>query len=101
MDLEINEVVPIGHPFIQQPSIVRFHKLVAALKFFVDPTRHVQQPLGRHSTAVPKPAIHEYSIFVPEVLHHHVCRHRFRCSGYQRHKIGEPYLFVPTNYPFR
>jgi len=95
MDLEINEVVPIGHPLIEQPPIISFHELVVALKFFVHPARHVKQALGRHSTAVPKTTVHEYRIFVPEVLHHHVC-------GHISDDIHAEHLSVRAhNYPFR
>src|SRR5262249_16993367 len=37
MYLEICEVLPVRHPLIEQPAIISFHELVAALELFVDP----------------------------------------------------------------
>src|SRR5579859_5864580 len=70
MNLEIDEVIPVRDPLIEQTAVVGLHQLIAALKFFVDPTRDVLEAFRRHATAVAKPAIHGYGI--PEVLHHHV-----------------------------
>lgn len=96
MDLEIDKVVPVGHPLIEQPPVIRLHKLVTAVKLFVYPARQVEEPFRLHTAAVPKPAIHENGIFIPEVLHYHVCRHSL-CMQVN----SGIYLFVLANYPFR
>lgn len=44
------------------------HEPVAALQFFINPTRYIRQTFRRHTSAVPKPAIHGHGIFVLELL---------------------------------
>jgi len=72
MDLEIDEVAPFRHPLIEQRPVVRLHHLVATLQLVIDPTRDIDQALGRHPAAIAEAAIYRHSVFVLEMLDYHV-----------------------------
>ena len=72
VDFEVDEIFPVGHPFVEETTVVCFHELIAALQPVIDPTGDVVQAFGCHSTFVSKAAIYGYRILVLEVLHDHV-----------------------------
>src|SRR5882672_4631714 len=75
MNVEIHEVLPVAHPFIEERTIRRFHDLIARRQFIVHPTRNVIETLGRHASTLPKPPINRGCVAVSEVLDNHVQAH--------------------------
>src|SRR5262245_51936215 len=82
MDLELGQIAPVLHPFVEQPPVRGLHDLVAALEVRRDPARDVGQPFGRHAAALAKALVHAHR--VAEMLDHHVARHRSTPSFFRR-----------------
>jgi len=72
VDFEVNKIFPVGHPLVEETTVVCFHELIAALQPVIDPTGDIAHAFGCHSPFVSKAAIYGYRILVLEVLHYHV-----------------------------
>jgi hypothetical protein len=46
MNLELDNVTPIGDPFVDKFAISRFHQLKAAFELFINPTGDDCSPFG-------------------------------------------------------
>lgn len=71
MHFEIDQVAPVCHPCVERQAVVCLHHLLTPLKLMVDPARYINQTLGSHTAAIPKPAVDRGGIFIFEMLDHH------------------------------
>src|SRR5215471_16319507 len=72
VNLKLDDITPVGHPFVKKVAIICLHQLKATAQFLIDPARHVLQPLRSEATAVAKATIHRNRVLVLKMLDDHV-----------------------------
>src|SRR5215475_785292 len=65
------KVLPLDDPLLEQPWVVAFHELKAAVEVRLDPAPHVLQAGGGHAPLLLEAAIHCPGIPVLEAFDHH------------------------------
>jgi len=72
VDFEVNDVVPVGDPFVEIGDIGRFHQLKASLELLVDPARNVFQSFRSETAALTKAPIDWNRIAVLKMFDNHI-----------------------------
>src|SRR5204863_6234022 len=75
-DFEVDEVVPLRDPLIEERPVVGRHHLVAAAQAGLDPAVDIAEAGGCQTTALAETAVDGRRIARLEVLDHHVQRLR-------------------------
>jgi hypothetical protein len=70
--LEIDEVVPVAHPFIEQCALLALHDLEAAAEITGDPAVHVGYAFRGKPAPFTKPTVNWNSVPITEVFDHEV-----------------------------
>src|SRR5689334_624347 len=71
-DFELGEVLPVRHPFIEQPAIRAFHDLKTAAKVLSHPTAAIFDSVRHQASLLVKTPVHRDWISVPKRLDDHV-----------------------------
>lgn len=71
INLEFDNVAPVGDPLIEKCAICCFHYLEASFEFLVDPARNILQALWSHSPVIAKSSVDRQRIRVFEMFNDH------------------------------
>ena len=70
--MELNDVAPIGNPFVEITLIRRFHQLKAAFELVIDPARDVLQSFRGETATLTKAPVDWNRIAILKVFDNHV-----------------------------
>ena len=68
MDLEVDQIAPAFHPFIQQPAVVALHDLEAAAEAVGDSAGYVAESVARQAPLVAEAAVDGDRVAASEVF---------------------------------
>ncbi len=71
-DLELDQVLPAGHPLREELLVLTLHNLEAAPKVVGDLARDVPKALGRQAALVAKSTVHRQRLPLAKMLDDHV-----------------------------
>src|SRR5262249_23454090 len=98
-NLKIDKIIPTGGPLLEEPHVVAFHQLKAAVEVHFYPAIDVPQAFRQHPALLSKASIHGRGVVIPKPLDYHE-EHRFSPCP-RKHR----YVFlagsVPTNFTAR
>jgi hypothetical protein len=67
-DLEVDDVVPVRHPLIEEVAVVTFHDLIAALQVLGDPASPILDPFRHQASSIAETPVHRNGISIPKVF---------------------------------
>src|SRR5688572_18549730 len=70
-DLEVAQVAPHQHPFLDRAGVVAFHQLEAAAEIGLDPGADIFQPRGHHAPLLLEALVERLWIVAVEMLDNH------------------------------
>src|SRR5262249_41795817 len=70
-DLELDALLPVGDPALEQRDVVGLHELDAAAEIGADIARHEGQPLRQAAAGIAQLAIDRLAVLIAELFDHH------------------------------